>query len=238
MGAIGILTAGGDCPGLNAVIRGAVSRAEEQDVEIVGIRDGWEGLMHDRTMPLDRTSVRGILGRGGTILGTSRMDPYVHGDGLHYGLHLAPPAFRRCIMKTLSGFFCGLLFGIGLVISGMSDPAKVLNFLDLFGTWDPSLAFVMGGAVVVTFIGYRIVLGRPAPVNSKVFHLPTKTDLDGQLMTGAALFGVGWGLGGFCPGPAFTALPLASNGILAFFPALIVGMWLGRMTPRWTAVPA
>lgn len=82
MGVIGVLTAGGDCPGLNAVIRGVVSRAIEVDAEVVGIRDGWEGLMHDRTMPLDRESVRGILARGGTILGTSRMDPYVHGDGL------------------------------------------------------------------------------------------------------------------------------------------------------------
>ena len=77
-----MLTAGGDCPGLNAVIRGVVAKAVESGIEVVGIRDGWDGLMHDRTMPLDRESVRGILGRGGTILGTSRMDPYVHGDGL------------------------------------------------------------------------------------------------------------------------------------------------------------
>ena len=82
MGVVGILTAGGDCPGLNAVIRGAVARADERGMEVVGIRDGWEGLMHDRTVPLDRNAVRGILGRGGTMLGTSRMDPYVHGDGL------------------------------------------------------------------------------------------------------------------------------------------------------------
>ena len=82
MSVIGVLTAGGDCPGLNAVIRGVVGRALERDTEVVGIRDGWEGLMHDRTMPLDRNAVRGILGRGGTMLGTSRMDPYVHGSGL------------------------------------------------------------------------------------------------------------------------------------------------------------
>lgn len=138
-------------------------------------------------------------------------------------------------MKTLAGFFCGLLFGVGLVISGMSDPAKVLNFLDLFGTWDPSLAFVMGGAVLVSFIGYRYVLNRPAPVFSEVFHLPTKTDADSQLLTGASLFGIGWGLGGFCPGPAFTALPLLSTGIIAFFPALLIGMWLGRMAPSFLA---
>ena len=82
MSVIGVLTAGGDCPGLNAVIRGVVGRSLDRDTEVVGIRDGWEGLMHDRTMSLDRDSVRGVLGRGGTMLGTSRMDPYVHGDGL------------------------------------------------------------------------------------------------------------------------------------------------------------
>lgn len=141
-------------------------------------------------------------------------------------------------MKTIAGFFCGLLFGFGLVISGMSDPAKVLNFLDLFGTWDPSLAFVMGGAVLVAFVGYRIVLNRPSPVLSEVFHLPTKQDVDSQMLTGAATFGVGWGLGGFCPGPAFTALPLMSTGILAFFPALLVGMWAAKLAPPLIAARA
>ena len=134
-------------------------------------------------------------------------------------------------MRTVVGFLSGLIFGVGLLISGMSNPAKVLNFLDLTGTWDPSLAFVMGGAVLVTFIGYRFVLNRSAPVFSEVFHLPTKKDLDGQLLTGASIFGIGWGLGGFCPGPAFTAVPLMSTGIIAFFPALLIGMWAGRMAP-------
>ena len=120
----------------------------------------------------------------------------------------------------------------------MSDPAKVLNFLDLFGTWDPSLAFVMGGAVLVAFVGFRVVLNRPAPAFSDVFHLPTKSDVDGQLLTGAGLFGIGWGLGGFCPGPALTALPLMSTGILAFFPALVIGMWAARMAPSLTAAKA
>ena len=134
--------------------------------------------------------------------------------------------------RALAGLVCGLLFGIGLVISGMSDPAKVLNFLDLAGSWDPSLAFVMGGAVLVTFIGYNVVLKRPTPVLSNLFDLPTKTDVDKQLLTGAGLFGIGWGLGGFCPGPAFTALPLASTGILAFFPAMLIGMWAARHASR------
>jgi uncharacterized membrane protein YedE/YeeE len=141
-------------------------------------------------------------------------------------------------MKTIAGFVIGLVFGVGLVISGMSNPAKVLNFLDLFGTWDPSLAFVMGGAVLVTFIGYRLVQARPSPVFGEIFHMPTKMDVDGQLLTGSALFGVGWGLGGFCPGPALTAVPLLSTGIIAFFPALLIGMWAGRMVPSLMATRA
>ena len=141
-------------------------------------------------------------------------------------------------MRVLLGFVCGLIFGVGLVVSGMSNPAKVLNFLDLFGAWDPSLAFVMGGAVLVAFIGYRVVLERPAPVLAETFQLPRRQDIDSKLLTGAAVFGVGWGLGGFCPGPAFTALPLMSTGILAFFPAMLIGMWAGRLTPGLKEVRA
>jgi uncharacterized membrane protein YedE/YeeE len=141
-------------------------------------------------------------------------------------------------MKTFVGFICGLIFGVGLVISGMGDPAKVLNFLDLAGTWDPSLAFVMGGAVLVTFIGYRKVFDRTAPVLNDVFHLPTKKDVDKQLLTGAALFGIGWGLGGFCPGPALTSVSSLSTGIIAFLPALMIGMWAGRMVPTLFAARA
>jgi uncharacterized membrane protein YedE/YeeE len=99
----------------------------------------------------------------------------------------------------------------------MSDPAKVLNFLDLFGTWDPSLAFVRGGAVLVTFIS--LTLARRAPLLGGRFELPTRKDLDPRLVAGAVLFGLGWGLGGHCPGPALTALPLAAPGTLAFVPA-------------------
>jgi uncharacterized membrane protein YedE/YeeE len=123
----------------------------------------------------------------------------------------------------------GLIFGVGLVISGMSDPAKVLNFLDLTGTWDPSLAFVMGGAVVVAFVGYRIVLRRPAPITGGVFHLPTRRDIDARIIAGPAIFGLGWGLSGFCPGPAITALSLGAAGTYAFVPAMIVGMWAARV---------
>ena len=132
-------------------------------------------------------------------------------------------------MALLINFVIGLIFGLGLVVSGMSDPAKVLNFLDLAGTWDPSLAFVMGGAVIVTFIGYRIVLQRKAPIFDTKFHVPTRTDGDARLIDGPALFGIGWGLGGFCPGPALTAIGLGAPGTLMFVPAMLVGMWVARL---------
>lgn len=127
-------------------------------------------------------------------------------------------------MRLILGFASGLLFGLGLILAGMSDPAKVLNFLDIFGTFDPSLAFVMGGAAITTFIGYRLVWMRKKPLLLAEFQIPTRQDIDGELLTGAALFGVGWGIGGFCPGPAWTALPLMTPGILAFLPAMLAGM--------------
>ncbi|OJH43546.1 DUF6691 family protein [Paracoccus sp. SM22M-07] len=130
-------------------------------------------------------------------------------------------------MRILWGFLSGLVFGLGLVISGMSDPAKVLNFLDLAGSWDPSLAFVMGGATVTTFLGYRLAWRRPAPVLDASFDIPANRSIDRPLLTGSALFGIGWGIGGFCPGPAFTALPLLAPGTLVFVPAMLVGLWIG-----------
>lgn len=138
-------------------------------------------------------------------------------------------------MRPLLGFAAGLLFGVGLVVSGMSDPAKVLNFLDVAGTWDPSLAFVMGGALATTFVGYRLVFLRERPFAMPSFDLPQKRDVDAPLLTGAALFGIGWGIGGFCPGPAFTALPLGAPGTLVFVPALLVGLVLGAWARPWTA---
>lgn len=130
-------------------------------------------------------------------------------------------------MGPIAGFFCGLLFGLGLVLSGMSDPAKVLNFLDLAGSWDPSLLFVMAGAAGTTFVGYRLVWRRKAPLLAQRFELPTRTSIDRRLVLGAALFGIGWGLSGFCPGPAWTALPLLAPGTLVFVPAMLVGLWAG-----------
>ncbi len=125
----------------------------------------------------------------------------------------------------------GLIFGLGLVISGMVNPAKVQNFLDIFGTWDPSLAIVMGGAVVVAFIGYRLAWRRPKPVLDDGFHLPPSASLDRRLVLGAAVFGVGWGLGGYCPGPAVTAFSFLERGTIVFLAAMLVGMSVARRLP-------
>lgn len=129
-------------------------------------------------------------------------------------------------MRNFLDFAAGLVFGIGLIISGMTDPAKVLNFLDILGPWDPSLAFVMGGASVTAFIGYRLIWRRERPVMGSQFDLPDSTAIDAPLLTGAAIFGMGWGLGGFCPGPAWTSLLIGSSGILIFLPAMLVGIVL------------
>lgn len=132
-------------------------------------------------------------------------------------------------MSFLVNLALGLLFGAGLVVSGMADPAKVLNFLDLFGTWDPSLAFVMGGAVLVAFVGYRLVFRRDQPIVGGAFHLPTAKVIDGRILVGPAVFGIGWGIGGFCPGPALAALGPGASGTLVFVPAMMIGMWAARL---------
>jgi uncharacterized protein len=136
-------------------------------------------------------------------------------------------------LRSLAGLAAGLLFGLGLIVSGMADPAKIQNFLDLAGTWDPSLAFVMASAVSVTFAGYRALASRARPLLAEKFYWPTVSDIDRPLIAGAALFGLGWGLSGFCPGPALTALPLMAQGTLVFVPAMFVGMWLARMAPKF-----
>lgn len=141
-------------------------------------------------------------------------------------------------MNFLVNLGLGLLFGVGLVVSGMSDPAKVLNFLDFFGTWDPSLAFVMGGAVVVTFFGYRLVFSRGKPVAADSFRLPEAAEIDSRILVGPAIFGFGWGLSGFCPGPAITALGLGATGTLAFLPAMFAGMWAARLVASRGPEPA
>ncbi|PVE23619.1 hypothetical protein DC522_15120 [Microvirga sp. KLBC 81] len=137
----------------------------------------------------------------------------------------------------VSAFASGLLFGLGLIVSQMVNPAKVLGFLDIFGNWDPSLAFVMGGAVVVSALGHLIAKRRGVPVLAPRLEIPTRRDLDPRLMGGAALFGVGWGLVGLCPGPALTALTFGPWQVLVFVAAMIIGMAIFRLVPAdWPQV--
>ncbi len=131
-------------------------------------------------------------------------------------------------MRLVSTYLIGLIFGVGISISGMANPAKVLNFFDLAGTWDPSLVFVMGGAVVVAFFGYRIVLRRPAPVLDAKFHLPDNPRIDARLLGGSALFGIGWGIAGFCPGGALPALGTGQIDVFVFVAALIAGIFAAK----------
>lgn len=131
-------------------------------------------------------------------------------------------------MSFLVNLVIGLIFGLGLVISGLANPEKVLNFLDITGNWDPSLALVMGAAVVTTFIGYRMVFACQKPLCAVDFDVPANRKADKSLMTGAILFGIGWGLGGICPGPAITTVGLAATGTLIFVPAMVIGMLIAR----------
>ncbi|WOD38991.1 YeeE/YedE family protein [Nodosilinea sp. E11] len=127
------------------------------------------------------------------------------------------------LAQNLVALAAGLLFGLGLGCSQMIDPQRVIGFLDLFGTWDPTLAFVMGGAVLVTLISFRFILRRSAPLLDRNFFVPTRNDIDRPLVLGAALFGIGWGLGGYCPGPAIAALGLGSANPLLFLAAMLAG---------------
>jgi uncharacterized membrane protein YedE/YeeE len=126
----------------------------------------------------------------------------------------------------LASLAAGVVFGAGLALADMTNPAKVQNFLDVFGAWDPSLAFVMGTALVTSALGYRVARRRGAPLLASVFSLPDRSDLDLRLAAGAALFGVGWGLGGLCPGPALAGLLQGVPQFYVFVAAMLVGMWL------------
>ncbi len=122
----------------------------------------------------------------------------------------------------------GVLFGYGLALSGMLSPSKVVGFLDITGDWDPSLAFVMGGAVIVTAISFRFLLKRSAPIFGSKFYLPTTRDIDGRLLVGAGLFGAGWGIGGLCPGPAISSLAYADPKIAVFVVAMVAGIVIAK----------
>ena len=133
------------------------------------------------------------------------------------------------IMPFIVSLISGLIFGLGLIIGGMANPQKILNFLDIFGQWDPSLIFMMGAAVITTFLGFRYVLKNERPILAGKFELPTRKIIDKSLIIGAALFGIGWGLGGFCPGPALTSISLGATGTYIFVLSMIAGMWGAKL---------
>ncbi len=134
-------------------------------------------------------------------------------------------------MRNVVAALSGILFGVGLGISQMVNPTKVLNFLDLFGTWDPSLMFVMGVAVVVYFVAWRIALARKVPLFDTRFHLPAPGGVwDGRLFGGAAVFGIGWGLVGFCPGPAISSLAFLLPQSLVFVLAMVAGSYAAGLS--------
>jgi uncharacterized membrane protein YedE/YeeE len=127
-------------------------------------------------------------------------------------------------LQALFALLIGLIFGLGVLIAGMSNPAKVLNFFDFAGDWDASLAFVMGGALIVTAIGYRIVFSRARPLLAPRFHLPSTTKIELPFIVGSAVFGIGWGLSGFCPGGLMPALGTGETKPLLFFAGLLAGL--------------
>lgn len=134
-------------------------------------------------------------------------------------------------MNVAAALIAGLLFGLGLVVSGMIDPARVLGFLDVAGDWDPSLAFVMGAALIPSALAYAWRRTRDRPLGADAFHVPESRTIDTPLLAGGALFGIGWGLVGFCPGPAVAALITAQWPVLLFVAAMLAGMALHRLFP-------
>ena len=137
----------------------------------------------------------------------------------------------------IAEFVVGLLFGLGLMLSGMTDPGKVIGFLDLFGTWDPSLALVMGGAIMVGFFAFTVAKKRTSTFLGGALRLPTNMDLDKKLVIGSLLFGAGWGLAGFCPGPALVSMADGQPKALVFVLAMLVGMLGFELMDRFVHAP-
>lgn len=135
-------------------------------------------------------------------------------------------------MPILIAFIVGLVFGIGLIVAGMTDPSKVLGFLDLAGIWDPSLAFVMGGAILVGLVAFRIAGRRERSLLGEPMRLPLATRIDRRLILGSLAFGIGWGLGGYCPGPALASLAGGSAKPLIFTHAMLAGMGVFELLER------
>ena len=142
--------------------------------------------------------------------------------------------------SNIAALISGLLFGIGLAISGMTRPGKVQGYLDIFGDWDLSLVFVMAGAIAFNIIAFRLVLKRANPLFAEKFHIPTRKDITWPLVLGSAAFGIGWGLGGYCPGPGIVSIASFDERALTFAGALVVGIWMrflqNKITTRNTSV--
>jgi len=136
------------------------------------------------------------------------------------------------MLSLIAALVAGTLFGLGLAVAGMIDPAKILNFLDVFGTWDPSLAFVMGGGLLVNAIATPFIMRRKTPILAEFFRTPIKHQVDKRLIIGGVLFGAGWGIGGYCPGPMLTALSFANTDIIAVVGAYIIGTFIARSVLR------
>lgn len=135
-------------------------------------------------------------------------------------------------MHRLTEFLVGLLFGLGLLLSGMTDPGKVIGFLDLSGLWDPSLAFVMGGAIAVGFFAFALAKKRTQSFLGGALHLPTSNQIDWRLLIGAALFGAGWGIAGFCPGPGLVSMAAGQPKAVVFVVAMLAGMVVFEVADR------
>lgn len=132
------------------------------------------------------------------------------------------------LMSNLMALLSGLLLGSGLVISGMTDPHRVVGFLNVTGDWDPTLMAVLGSAVLTTFIGFRLLRGRTRPWLSEVFEWPARRDIDRPLVIGASLFGIGWGLSGYCPGPALVALNSGDGSVWGLVMTMALGWWVAQ----------
>ncbi len=145
---------------------------------------------------------------------------------------------KKQTVSFIVSIFSGVVFGIGLALSGMTHPEKVLGFLDFAGVWDPSLLFVLGGAVGTTILTFHFILHRKVPLLSDYFHLPVLTKVDSKLVTGSLIFGIGWGISGYCPGPAIAALADPNWETWIFLPMMLLGFILQQVLARRNVSPA
>lgn len=136
-------------------------------------------------------------------------------------------------LRLVAALFAGMVFGLGLSVAQMIDPAKVIGFLNVFGAWDPSLAFVMGGGLAVNFILTPMIFKQARPWLAEYFRLPAKTEIDRRIVLGGMIFGIGWGLAGYCPGPMLTSLSFADGSIITIILAYLAGTWMTQQALAW-----